>query len=211
MLFLLVLIYVVVELVGFKYKRRYHMHITNNIQSKPSTSFGMALKIKPAAKKFLVKENLSTIKKISKYGEELNKIKYFDLILDANHEGLVPIIEQKATKVTESQSIYPTYEAFNEDSWVFIGHALINDRQRHIKYFAGNFPNGNYKMEMSSKSVAKSVVQKIDNAKTELDKAVEIIKAAEDSINARIKEQNQNQDKEKIEAEVNQLFSKYGE
>lgn len=55
------------------------MQVNNNVQS---PNFGMALKIKPTAKKFLKEQSMETLESLQKLGDEFKDYKHWDLEID---------------------------------------------------------------------------------------------------------------------------------
>lgn len=62
------------------------MQIYNNPQCPcpKSTSFGMALKLKPSAADYLQKQSKNTLETLEKLGEEFKDYKHWDLVVDNN-------------------------------------------------------------------------------------------------------------------------------
>lgn len=60
------------------------MRVTNNFNRFPNQSFGMALKIKKGADKFLHEQSLDTLKRLASEGEKMKSFKFWDLEVDQN-------------------------------------------------------------------------------------------------------------------------------
>lgn len=58
------------------------MRISNNLNSPVNQNFGMALKIKPQAKRFLKDARMSEINSIGEVGKKAANHKHFDIIID---------------------------------------------------------------------------------------------------------------------------------
>lgn len=62
------------------------MQINNNFNRFSSPQFGMALKLNKGAEKYLQKQGMETLEKLSKAGEDMADFKYWDL--EVNENGL---------------------------------------------------------------------------------------------------------------------------
>lgn len=60
------------------------MRVTNNYNQFQHQSFGMALKIKKGADKFLHEQSLDTLKRLASEGENMKNFKFWDLEVDKN-------------------------------------------------------------------------------------------------------------------------------
>lgn len=70
------------------------MKISNNLNSSGNQYFGMALKIKPQAKRFLKDARMSEINSIGEVGKKAANHKHFDIIIDEHG----PYIQSKEYK-----------------------------------------------------------------------------------------------------------------
>ena len=144
------------------------MKIGNSMQFNSRTSFGMALKITPAAKDSLQKTTMDTIQKLAKAGEELKDTKFYHLEIG---ENLAPRIDS----IYANSHKAPFRPVKPNDEFLVIETKWDGTELNGLK------KGSNYSVvvKFSSKEEAIKEYDKLHNMNTDLDRAVEVTKVFE--------------------------------
>ena len=169
--------------------------ISNN-----AASFGMALKITPAAREALQKTTMETIEKLQKAGEELKDTKFYHLEIGKN---ISPRIDSKyaASYVAPFKVQKPRDEFLNiETIW---DGTEVYDFKRGMKHTAA--------IKFENKAAAMEAYGKLKNMTSDFDKAVELTKLFDKrAIQRETRELAEKEREQKIIAAANKLMEQFG-
>ena len=178
------------------------MQINNYAHSSNSSSFGMALKITPAAKSALEKATMKQIEQLQKAGEALKDTKYYHLEIG---EGLTPRIDSpyansylppfspvKPTALDPYLSIKTTWDG-----------TTINGRTKGQEVHPA--------IKFDTAEQAESAYNKIKNMYSDIERATEITKLMDKAEIKKIESRDaETANKAKIQAAVKDLLAKFG-
>ena len=167
------------------------MQIRNNLQS---PNFGMALKIKQEAIESLRKAPLDNIIKLNKAGEELKDFKVWDL--EVYGFCRPRIVSKHAAYVFPAEALVP------RGNRLPIEITLDNDLSKLSKKRLTHILN----VTLDSRIQAKDAYERIRNAQSWVDRAVEITKVLEQSHISDVDSKIQ----QRMDKAVYDLFEKYG-
>lgn len=178
------------------------MQVNNNPQLPQAASFGMALKITPAAREALEKASMETIQKLQKAGEELKDTKYYHLEIG---KDLTPRIDfWGADAYIPAFKIKPPAKYDNSFSV-----DMVYDGAETLGYKKGQ--KIGKLLEFVNEEAAKAGYEKLHNMHSDIDRAVEITKLLDNKQIAREKERAaKRSEQEKIKVAVDKLFEMFG-
>ncbi len=166
--------------------------ISNN-----AASFGMALKITPAAKEALQNTTLETIQKLQKAGEELKDTKFYNLVIG---EKLCPCVS------TRYNAYLPPFSFSIPDNKQFL---FIHANNAAPGYFSNDKFVGIIKFE--NEQAALEAYNKLNNMTSDLDTAVELTKLFDKAaIEEDASEKAASAYKAKVAAAAQELLEKFG-
>lgn len=169
--------------------------ISNN-----AASFGMALKITPAAKEALQNTTLETIQKLQKAGEELKDTKFYNLEIG---EKLTPRIDSPY-----ANSYLPPFSFDKPDGQFLRVHAVWDGTE------LDNLRKGNIYLaaiKLENEQAALEAYNKLNNMTSDLDTAVELTKLFDKAaIEEDASEKAASAYKAKVAAAAQELIEKFG-